>query len=365
MLINRILTYIVSSMHLGALPTTDGTATRLALARLEREGHDGAQLLALSGLSAVLLRRRQRFGLANQLRFLDLAAVSLKDPCLGVRIAGELELRDLGLLYYVVASARTAREGLVQLARYVGISNDSISIAVVETGGQARVSLTFAGTLLPRSERQFAELVVAAMLRAFREITLEPVMPIAVWFAHPAGEAAPDVAAALGVASVRFDAEDDGFILDANVLALPLPGRDDYLQALIRHYCEEALGRRATESVGLRAVVEQEIGRLITTGQPTARAVATSLGMSLRTFTRRLAEQGTSFGEILDQQRRDLAMLYLDDPAISLGQMAWLLGYSETTSFNHAFRRWTGTSPSRLRRARKTEGAAALAQPAS
>jgi hypothetical protein len=187
-------------MHLGALPTTDGTATRLALARLEREGHDGAQLLALSGLSAVLLRRRQRFGLANQLRFLDLAAVSLKDPCLGVRIAGELELLDLGLLYYVVASARTAREGLVQLARYVGISNDSISIAVVETGGQARVSLTFAGTLLPRSERQFAELVVAAMLRAFREITLEPVMPIAVWFAHPAGEAAPDVAAALGCA---------------------------------------------------------------------------------------------------------------------------------------------------------------------
>jgi AraC-like DNA-binding protein len=352
-------------MHLGSLPTTDGTATRLALARLEREGHDGARLLTLSGLSAALLRRRQRFGLANQLRFLDLAAAALKDPCLGVTIAGELELRELGLLYYVVASARTAREGLMQLARYVGISNDSISILVVEAGGQARVSLAFAGTTLPRSDRQFVELVVAVMLRAFRDITREPIVPVEVRFAHPASDMADAIAAALGVAFVRFDAEDDGFTLDASVLALPLPGRDDYLQALIRHYCDEALGRRATESVGLRAVVEQEIGRLITTGQPTARAVATSLGMSLRTFTRRLAEQGTSFGEILDQQRRDLAMLYLDDPAISLGQMAWLLGYSETTSFNHAFRRWTGTSPSRLRRARKTESAAAMAQPAS
>ncbi len=351
-------------MQLGSLPTTDGTATRLALARLEREGQDGSRLLALSGLSAAILRRRQRFGLASQLRFLDLAAGALNDPCLGVRIAGELELRELGLVYYVVASARTAREGLTQLARYVGISNDSINIAVTEAGGSARVSLSFAGTSLPRSDRQFAELVVAAMLRAFREITQEPVVPTEVRFAHPAGAAVQEVAAALGVASVRFDAEDDGFTLDASVLALPLPGRDDYLQALIRDYCDEALGRRATESVGLRAVVEQEIGRLITTGQPTARAVATSLGMSLRTFTRRLAEQGTSFGDILDQQRRDLAMLYLDDPAISLGQMAWLLGYSETTSFNHAFRRWTGTSPSRLRRARKTDGAA-LAQPAS
>jgi len=352
-------------MHLGSLPTTDGTATRLALVRLEREGHDGARLLALSGLSATILRRRQRFGLSSQLRFLDLAAAALKDPCLGVRIAGELELRELGLLYYVVASARTAREGLTQLARYVGISNDSISIGVTEADGLARVSLSFAGTSLPRSDRQFAELVVAAMLRAFREITQEPVVPIEVRFAHPAGDAEHEVAAALGVASVRFDAEDDGFTLDAGVLALPLPGRDDYLQALIRTYCDEALGRRETESVGLRAVVEQEIGRLITTGQPTARAVATCLGMSLRTFTRRLADQGTSFGEILDQQRHDLAMLYLDDPAISLGQMAWLLGYSETTSFNHAFRRWTGTSPSRLRRARKTESAAAMAQPAS
>ena len=146
-------------MYLGSLPTTDGTATRLALARLEREGHDGPRLLALSGLSATLLRRRQRFGLASQLRFLDLAAVTLNDPCLGVRIARELELRDLGLLYYVVASARTAREGLTLLARYVGISNDSISIAVTEARGSARVSLSFAGTSRPRSDRQFAELV--------------------------------------------------------------------------------------------------------------------------------------------------------------------------------------------------------------
>ncbi|MFZ4533098.1 MAG: AraC family transcriptional regulator ligand-binding domain-containing protein [Alsobacter sp.] len=352
-------------MHLGSLPTTDGTATRLALARLEREGHDGTRLLALSGLSAVSLRRRQRFGLSYQLRFLDLAASALEDPRLGVTIAGELELRELGLLYYVVASASTAREGLMQLVRYVGISNDSISIAVTEADGSVRVSLSFAGTTLPRSDRQFSELVVAVMLRAFRDITREPIVPVEVRFAHPAGETPDAVAAALGVAFVRFDAEDDGFTLDASVLALSLPGRDDYLQALIRNYCDEALCRRDTESVGLRAVVEQEICRLITTGQPTARAVATSLGMSLRTFTRRLAQQCTSFGDILDQQRRDLAMVYLDDPAISLGQMAWLLGYSETTSFNHAFRRWTGTSPSRLRRARKTDGAAALAQPAS
>jgi AraC-like DNA-binding protein len=77
--------------------------------------------------------------------------------------------------------------------------------------------------------------------------------------------------------------------------------------------------------------------------------VARQLGMSERSFKRHLAQEGTSFGEVLDRLRYRLALRYLEDERSSIQQIAWLLGYSEIGAFNHAFKRWTGTSPGRAR----------------
>jgi AraC-like DNA-binding protein len=81
--------------------------------------------------------------------------------------------------------------------------------------------------------------------------------------------------------------------------------------------------------------------------------------MSARSFKRHLAQEGTTFGEVLDRLRYRLALGYLEDQRISLQQIAWLLGYSEIGAFNHAFKRWTGTSPGRAR------NLSALSAPAS
>jgi AraC-like DNA-binding protein len=68
--------------------------------------------------------------------------------------------------------------------------------------------------------------------------------------------------------------------------------------------------------------------------------------LSVRTLSRRLADEGTTYAEVVDQLRRSLALQYMKDPGMSLSQIAWLLGYEGSTSFNHAFKRWTGRSPS-------------------
>ena len=75
------------------------------------------------------------------------------------------------------------------------------------------------------------------------------------------------------------------------------------------------------------------------------------LGLSDHSLRRHLAEEGSSFGKVLDGVRRHLARRYLEDERVSLQQIAWLLGYSEIGAFNHAFKRWTGTSPGRARHA--------------
>jgi AraC-like DNA-binding protein len=73
--------------------------------------------------------------------------------------------------------------------------------------------------------------------------------------------------------------------------------------------------------------------------------------MSTRTLHRRLYEEGTSFVDLLDETRRELAAGYIRRSDYSVGEVAYLLGFAETSSFNRAFRRWTGMSPSEYRRA--------------
>ena len=88
---------------------------------------------------------------------------------------------------------------------------------------------------------------------------------------------------------------------------------------------------------------------MLSQGTTQKQNIANSLGVSARTLSRRLAEEGTTYEEVVDQLRRSLALQYIKDPSISLGEMTWLLGYEGSTSFNHAFKRWTGHSPSAAR----------------
>jgi AraC-like DNA-binding protein len=77
--------------------------------------------------------------------------------------------------------------------------------------------------------------------------------------------------------------------------------------------------------------------------------VARSLGLSSRTLARHLASEGLTFSGILEQQKIDLARHYLQESGLSISQIGWLLGYQETSAFTHAFKRWTGTTPTQSR----------------
>lgn len=110
---------------------------------------------------------------------------------------------------------------------------------------------------------------------------------------------------------------------------------------------EDAITKDGGPLSGLPSMVENQLLRVLPSGGVRAAVVARQLGMSMRSLTRRLAEEGTTFGEILDGLRNRLAHRYLEDERMSLQQIAWLLGYSEPTAFNHAFKRWFGTPAGR------------------
>ena len=148
---------------------------------------------------------------------------------------------------------------------------------------------------------------------------------------------------------VEFAARSDQLSFSRETLALPLVTGDQYLLETLQPFCDGAARERCTASGSLRALIENEVQSLLSQGKTQKQNIAKSLGVSARTLSRRLAEEGITYEEVVDQLRRSLALQYIKDPSIPLGEMTWLLGYEGSTSFNHAFRRWTGHSPSAAR----------------
>ena len=164
-------------------------------------------------------------------------------------------------------------------------------------------------------------------------------------------------------------------------LALPLPGSEDQTffgraaraatwpsltitldEARLPLVCENAdmwaffepQLRRELAEVAARATVRDrvrnELFEAIPAGQATVEHLAARLHMSKRTLQRHLQEEKTSFQSILDVTRGDLAQYYLRETSISLGEIAYLLGYENTASFSRAFKGWFNIPPSEFHR---------------
>ena len=152
---------------------------------------------------------------------------------------------------------------------------------------------------------------------------------------------------------VEYGCASDQWSFSSETLAVPLITGDPYLLETLQPFCDHAARERNTAVGTLRSSVENELQKLLPHGKAEKQTVATALGISERTLTRRLADEGTTYDELVDQLRRSLAFQYIKAPSISFSQIAWLLGYERSTSFNHAFVRWTGHSPSAVRKEKR------------
>lgn len=94
--------------------------------------------------------------------------------------------------------------------------------------------------------------------------------------------------------------------------------------------------------------VRAHLAPALTEGEPQESLIARQLGMSPRTLQRYLRAEGVTFGKILDEVRRELALHYLRDRTLGVTAVAFLLGYSDPSTFFRAFRRWTGTTPHKM-----------------
>jgi AraC-like DNA-binding protein len=126
---------------------------------------------------------------------------------------------------------------------------------------------------------------------------------------------------------------------------------DAALARLLEDHAGILAQRVAPGASGYPAEVQKAIASTLPEGG-SAEAVARALHVSVRTLQRKLVATGTTFREVADTVRRRIAEEYLSDRHVSTAEVAFLLGFSDQSSFTRAFRRWTGESPGRWRRRR-------------
>jgi AraC-like DNA-binding protein len=165
-----------------------------------------------------------------------------------------------------------------------------------------------------------------------------------VWFKH---EEPGDVSAYRAIfahAKLVFGAAFDGFVSNATLLDEPMPTANASLHGVLRAHAEHLLAEYASSENFVERVSADILGSL-RAGGSTAEGTAARLGMTRRTLTRRLAERGTSYSELLKEARYRTAMHYLRHTAHSVEDIAFLLGFSECPPFIRAFKRWSGYPP--------------------
>jgi AraC-like DNA-binding protein len=195
-----------------------------------------------------------------------------------------------------------------------------------------------------------AEFSLAVALRLARDATGVDVRPQQVSFAH---EAPPDTSEHQRYfrAPVHFSSGSLAMVLSGADVARPLRGADPALSAIVRRRLDKVLAERDQPDGGslgarvMRMLVE-ELGQATLTPD----TVAERLDVSTRTLSRRLADEQTSFRQLLDATRCQFATALLQDHSLSVADIAFFLQYSEPAAFHRSFKRWTGQTPRAFRR---------------
>ena len=264
----------------------------------------------------------------------------------GVEVGRAYHVSTFGILGFALLSSRTLLEALNAALRYIDLSfTFAIPDPTLEDG---RLVLAVDEHRLPADVRDFlVERDLAAIHSVAGELLTRPLPLLDLELAAP-GPSAPstdDVAREVFGRVPAYSRARSALAFDPVHLDLVLPQGNPQSQAMSEALCHDVVARRRART-GVTQQTRVLITQHLAQGAP-MEEVAASLGLSGRTLRRRLAEQGTSYQELLDEVRASLSTELLTRARLSVEDTALRLGYAEASSFIHAFRRWHGTTPAR------------------
>jgi AraC-like DNA-binding protein len=327
---------------------------RYIVNRLRELGSDPDPILARHGIDLEKISPDGRIECALELRVFCSLCELTSDPLAGLKLGSRVGLTGYGPFSMMLMTCNTAWQAMQASARYQPLTYLFSKLELAP--GQFSSELIFKPIDLPAwPQRLRIDMEVAASLKLVQDLSraggndLE-LEQVSLPYAQPVEFKAYEE---LFQCPVRFGDGHGRLRLSNKKLQMPLASADSMANAMYRQECDKLLEIALRESPGdLGEQVRQHL-MLFHDSYPGVPSVAAVFGISERSLRNHLGAEGLSFRQLLDQVRFARACKRLEQTRDSVESIALQLGYAETASFIHAFKRWAGCSPARYRKQSK------------
>ncbi len=313
---------------------------------LRSQGLDAMALVEEVGIDPSAVINADRRVPIDSVHHLLARSVELSsDEAFGLLAAEHLQPQVLSGLGLAWLASDTVYDGLKRTVRFSSVLSTGVGMQLREDG-------EFVSLIMQRSAQienfapAAADFTVGIIMRMCRLTMGEFIAPVKIGMQRPR-PADPAHFETMLSSTIEFDCEETCLTFYLNDISVPLATGDPTL-ARVNDAQTQGYLDRITVLKTSRDVIEKIVEKL-PDGPPTAQQIADSLHVSNRTLQRRLKEEGTSFKDLLQDTRMNLARNYLLQPTRSIVETSYLLGFSEPSTFSRAFKRWTGQAPTEFR----------------
>lgn len=279
------------------------------------------------------------------------------EPALSLLFGEAVRLQDISIVGFLGQTLSNVESGAAMMNRYARLALDpddggnSDAMELVREGGDLWLKSTW-GAYIDNpllTESAFARTVttVRAMWSSIPDLARLR-FPKAIRFTHKEPGYRAEYDRIFGV-PLFFGSNMNALSLDEGFLKVSLPRANPHLsQALIARADELMKSLESLKTT--RGEVEKLLTANLASGATSVDVIARQLGVSRQTLFRRLKAEGVTFEKVLDELRHRMALKYLEDRKLSVNETAYLVGFSDPAAFSHAFKRWTGHSPTTIRK---------------
>lgn len=327
--------------------TTISSWVLLIAKALESYGQDPDTVFRDAGLDTARLRDpNARYPFRDVTQVWQRAVDITGDRCFGLEAANHWHPTTTHALGYAWMASSSLREALERSVRFSRIVSDASRLQLEDDGDSCRLLLDYPGTDIQPADAAIDASLALVIYMCRSSYVDDNFTPLEVSFRHSEPDCVHRFSVVFG-SPVRFHAEDNAIRFDSEQLDRALPTANAELAHASDAIITEYLARMDQADVVLqvrRVLVDQ-----LCSGHATETSVAEALHMTPRTLQRRLKAAGTTYKAVLEETRRQLALDYVRNSRYSIGEITYLLGFSEASNFSRAFKRWTGRSPTQFR----------------
>ncbi len=338
--------------------TASADLTRVLLRHASRIGLEARDVCRAVDIDpAVLETPGARLSLARFAALWEAVASRAGDPDFGLHLGAAIVSSASGhLLLAVLRNCPTVADAIDRFFRYHDLLADILR-PEIRRGVDAVHVVWMPGSV--HVHRHHVEAVFSTFVTTLRQLTEDRLELKTVRFRHPGPASAPEHRRIFG-APVLFGEPVNEVVFERRWLALPIPLASSELLRDLEALAQRQLARVSTPATWAEKTASAISAALLGGQGPGVDTVAGSLAVGSRTLQTKLKQEGTTYRRLLDKVRRELAAAFLKRADLALYDVAFLLGFAEQSAWNHAFKRWTGMTPSEFRRRHAPVGSGSL-----